>query len=53
MQRTQLQTDPLGRTGLATSRAGLWAIGGGRWELRCGPEDDVDAGGVAAIEGEG
>jgi aryl-alcohol dehydrogenase-like predicted oxidoreductase len=42
MQRTQLQTNPLGTTGLAITRVGFgaWAIGGGGWEFGWGPQDD-------------
>jgi aryl-alcohol dehydrogenase-like predicted oxidoreductase len=42
MQRTQLQTNPLGATGLAITRVGFgaWAIGGGGWEFGWGPQDD-------------
>jgi aryl-alcohol dehydrogenase-like predicted oxidoreductase len=42
MERTQLQTNPLGTTGLAITRVGFgaWAIGGGGWEFGWGPQDD-------------
>jgi aryl-alcohol dehydrogenase-like predicted oxidoreductase len=49
MQKTQLRTSPLGRTGLEISRVGFgaWAIGGGGWEFGWGPQQDDES--VAAI----
>jgi aryl-alcohol dehydrogenase-like predicted oxidoreductase len=49
MHRTQLQTSPLGRTGLEISRVGFgaWAIGGGGWEFGWGPQADDES--IAAI----
>ena len=49
MQTTQLNTTPLGRTGLEITRVGLgaWAIGGGGWEFGWGAQDDEDS--IAAI----
>ncbi|HEY3980334.1 MAG TPA: aldo/keto reductase [Streptosporangiaceae bacterium] len=49
MQKTQLRTSPLGRTGLEITRVGFgaWAIGGGGWEFGWGPQQDDES--VAAI----
>ena len=49
MQKTQLRTSPLGRTGLEITRVGLgaWAIGGGGWEFGWGPQQDEES--IAAI----
>ena len=49
MQKTQLNTAPLGNTGLEITRVGFgaWAIGGGGWEFGWGPQDDEDS--IAAI----
>jgi aryl-alcohol dehydrogenase-like predicted oxidoreductase len=43
MQRTQLATTRLGRTGLEITRVGFgaWTIGGGGWEFDLGPQDDL------------
>ena len=48
MQKTQLRTAPLGRTGLDVTRVGFgaWALGGGG-ERGWGPQDDEES--VAAI----
>jgi aryl-alcohol dehydrogenase-like predicted oxidoreductase len=42
MQKTQLRTSVLGRTGLEVTRVGFgaWAIGGGGWEFGWGPQQD-------------
>jgi aryl-alcohol dehydrogenase-like predicted oxidoreductase len=50
MQKTQLETAPLGNTGLEISRVGFgaWAIGGGGWEFGWGPQEDEDS--IAAIQ---
>jgi aryl-alcohol dehydrogenase-like predicted oxidoreductase len=49
VERTQLKTAPLGRTGLQITRVGFgaWAIGGGGWEFGWGPQDDEQS--LAAI----
>jgi aryl-alcohol dehydrogenase-like predicted oxidoreductase len=49
MQKTQLRTAPLGRTGMQISRVGFgaWAIGGGGWEFGWGPQREDEA--IAAI----
>jgi len=49
MQKTQLRTSVLGRTGLEITRVGFgaWAIGGGGWEFGWGPQQDDES--VAAI----
>jgi aryl-alcohol dehydrogenase-like predicted oxidoreductase len=49
MQKTQLTTAPLGRTGLEITRVGFgaWAIGGGGWEFGWGPQADDES--IAAI----
>ena len=49
MQKTQLRTSPLGRTGLEITRVGFgaWAIGGGGWEFGWGPQQDDES--IAAI----
>jgi aryl-alcohol dehydrogenase-like predicted oxidoreductase len=49
MDKTQLKTAPLGRTGMQITRVGFgaWAIGGGGWEFGWGPQDDEQS--VAAI----
>jgi aryl-alcohol dehydrogenase-like predicted oxidoreductase len=49
MQTAQLQTRPLGSTGMEISRVGFgaWAIGGGGWEFGWGPQQDDES--VAAI----
>jgi aryl-alcohol dehydrogenase-like predicted oxidoreductase len=49
MQKTQLSTSPLGRTGLDITRVGFgaWAIGGGGWEFGWGPQQDDES--IAAI----
>jgi aryl-alcohol dehydrogenase-like predicted oxidoreductase len=49
MNRTQLKTTQLGRTGLEITRIGLgaWAIGGGGWEFGWGPQDDEQS--IAAV----
>jgi aryl-alcohol dehydrogenase-like predicted oxidoreductase len=49
MDRTQLGTALLGKTGLDISRVGFgaWAIGGGGWEMGWGPQVDDDS--IAAI----
>ena len=49
MQKTQLRTSVLGRTGLETTRVGFgaWAIGGGGWEFGWGPQQDDES--IAAI----
>ena len=48
MQKTQLRTAPLGRTGLEVTRVGFgaWALGGGG-ERGWGPQDDEES--AAAI----
>src|SRR5258708_27678600 len=48
MQKTQLRTAPMGRTGLEVTRVGFgaWALGGGG-ERGWGPQDDEES--VAAI----
>src|ERR1700757_4322605 len=45
MEQTQLQTTPLGNTGLEITRVGLgaWAIGGGGWEFGWGPQEDEES----------
>src|SRR6266704_2622998 len=50
MQKAQLETAPLGNTGLEISRVGFgaWAIGGGGWEFGWGPQEDADS--IAAIQ---
>jgi aryl-alcohol dehydrogenase-like predicted oxidoreductase len=47
--QTQLQTVPLGNTGLEITRIGFgaWAIGGGGWEFGWGPQEDEES--IAAI----
>jgi aryl-alcohol dehydrogenase-like predicted oxidoreductase len=49
MQKTQLRTSVLGRTGLEITRVGFgaWAIGGGGWEFGWGPQQDDES--IAAI----
>jgi aryl-alcohol dehydrogenase-like predicted oxidoreductase len=49
MERTQLATTKLGRTGLEITRLGFgaWAIGGGGWEFGWGPQEDDES--IAAI----
>jgi aryl-alcohol dehydrogenase-like predicted oxidoreductase len=49
MQKTQLRTAPLGRTGLQITRVGFgaWAIGGGGWQFGWGPQREDEA--IAAI----
>jgi aryl-alcohol dehydrogenase-like predicted oxidoreductase len=49
MEKTQLRTSLLGRTGLEITRVGFgaWAIGGGGWEFGWGPQQDDDS--IAAI----
>ncbi len=49
MQKTQLKTSQLGRTGLEITRVGFgaWAIGGGGWEFGWGPQQDDES--IAAI----
>ena len=49
MEKTQLRTSPLGRTGLDITRVGFgaWAIGGGGWEFGWGPQHDDES--IAAI----
>jgi aryl-alcohol dehydrogenase-like predicted oxidoreductase len=49
MQKTQLRTSLLGRTGLEITRVGFgaWAIGGGGWEFGWGPQQDDES--IAAI----
>src|SRR5215210_9006240 len=49
MQKTQLRTVPLGKTGLEITALGFgaWAIGGGGWEFGWGPQEDDES--VAAI----
>jgi aryl-alcohol dehydrogenase-like predicted oxidoreductase len=49
MQKEQLQTNPLGSTGMEISRVGFgaWAIGGGGWEFGWGPQADDES--IAAI----
>jgi aryl-alcohol dehydrogenase-like predicted oxidoreductase len=49
MQKTQLKTAQLGRTGLEITRIGFgaWALGGGGWEFGWGPQDDEES--LAAI----
>src|ERR1700733_901094 len=49
MEKTQLRTSPLGRTGLEITRVGFgaWAIGGGGWEFGWGPQHDDES--IAAI----
>jgi hypothetical protein len=49
MQKTQLRTSVLGRTGLEITRVGFgaWAIGGGGWEFGWGPQRDDES--IAAI----
>jgi aryl-alcohol dehydrogenase-like predicted oxidoreductase len=49
MDKTQLTTAELGRTGMQITRVGFgaWAIGGGGWEFGWGPQDDEQS--VAAI----
>lgn len=49
MQITQLNTAPLGQTGLEITRVGFgaWAIGGGDWEHGWGAQDDAES--IAAI----
>jgi aryl-alcohol dehydrogenase-like predicted oxidoreductase len=49
MQTAQLQTTPLGHTGLEITRVGFgaWAIGGGGWEFGWGAQEDEQS--VAAI----
>jgi aryl-alcohol dehydrogenase-like predicted oxidoreductase len=49
MEKTQLRTAPLGRTGLEITRVGFgaWAIGGGGWEFGWGPQADEES--IAAI----
>ena len=45
MTTTDLETAPLGRSGLSITRVGLgaWAIGGGDWSFAWGPQDDDDS----------
>ena len=45
MQKTQLNTAPLGNTGPEISRVGFgaWAIGGGGGEFGWSPQDDEDS----------
>src|SRR3954465_3996286 len=45
MEKTGLQTAPLGETGLEITSVGfgVWAIGGGGWEFGWGPQDDDDS----------
>jgi aryl-alcohol dehydrogenase-like predicted oxidoreductase len=45
MQKTRLNTQQLGTTGLEITRVGFgaWAIGGGNWEFGWGPQDDDDS----------
>jgi len=45
MEKTGLQTAPLGETGLEITSVGFgaWAIGGGGWEFGWGPQDDDDS----------
>ena len=49
MQKMQLRTSVLGRTGLEITRVGFgaWAIGGGGWEFGWGPQQDDES--IAAI----
>src|SRR5437588_5892700 len=49
MQNTQLNTSPLGATGLQITCVGFgaWAIGGGGWEFGWGPQEDEES--IAAI----
>src|SRR5215210_5553732 len=49
MQKTQLRTVPLGKTGLEITALGFgaWAIGGGGWEFGWGPQEDDES--IAAI----
>ena len=49
MRETGLPTTQLGNTGMEISRIGFgaWAVGGGNWRFRWGPQDDDDS--VAAI----
>jgi aryl-alcohol dehydrogenase-like predicted oxidoreductase len=49
MQKTQVKTAQLGRTGLEITRIGFgaWALGGGGWEFGWGPQDDQES--LAAI----
>jgi aryl-alcohol dehydrogenase-like predicted oxidoreductase len=45
MQKTALETAPLGTTGLEITRVGFgaWAIGGGGWEFGWGPQQDEES----------
>jgi aryl-alcohol dehydrogenase-like predicted oxidoreductase len=45
VQETQLQTTPLGTTGIEITRVGFgaWAIGGGGWEFGWGPQEDDES----------
>jgi aryl-alcohol dehydrogenase-like predicted oxidoreductase len=49
IEKTALNTSPLGQTGLEITRVGFgaWAIGGGGWEFGWGPQDDEQS--LAAI----
>jgi aryl-alcohol dehydrogenase-like predicted oxidoreductase len=49
MSLTQLDTRPLGTTGMRITRVGFgaWAVGGGDWAFAWGPQDDDEA--IAAI----
>lgn len=50
MQKTDLKSAQLGRTGMEITRIGFgaWAIGGGGWEFGWGSQDDAES--IAAIE---
>jgi aryl-alcohol dehydrogenase-like predicted oxidoreductase len=45
MEKTQLRTSQLGRTGMEITRVGLgaWAMGGGAWEFGWGPQQDDES----------
>jgi aryl-alcohol dehydrogenase-like predicted oxidoreductase len=45
METTQLETTPLGSTGMEITRVGFgaWALGGGDWEFGWGPQDDQES----------